>query len=101
MSIKLLLLALFVCVMLLMSFSYQKKKRKVVFFGDSITQFGVQPRGYITQMGEILKRENQQDNYDLIGAGVSGNKVYDLYLRMDEDVLAKGADVVLIFVGVN
>ena len=35
------------------------------------------------------------------GAGVSGNKVYDLYLRMEADVLSKKPDVVVIYVGVN
>jgi lysophospholipase L1-like esterase len=37
----------------------------------------------------------------LTGAGIGGNKVYDLYLRMDDDVLAKNPDVVIIWVGVN
>ena len=101
MSTKLLFLAVFVCVMILMSFNYAKKKKKVVFFGDSITQAAVQPNGFITKIGEYLKRDNEEENYELIGAGVSGNKVYDLYLRMDEDVLGKGPDVVVIYVGVN
>src|SRR6185436_17483904 len=30
-----------------------------------------------------------------------GNKVYDLYLRMDTDVLDKQPDVVVIYIGVN
>ncbi len=34
-------------------------------------------------------------------AGIGGDKIYDLYLRLEEDVLAKGADVVVIFIGVN
>lgn len=84
-----------------MSFNYQKKKKKVVFFGDSITQMGVQANGYITKIGGLLKRDNQEENYELIGAGIGGNKVYDLYLRMEEDVLAKGPDLVVIYVGVN
>jgi lysophospholipase L1-like esterase len=37
----------------------------------------------------------------LIGAGISGNKVYDLYLRMEDDVLSKKPDAVVIWVGVN
>ena len=37
----------------------------------------------------------------MIGAGISGNKVYDLYLRMDDDVLSKKPDAVIIWVGVN
>jgi lysophospholipase L1-like esterase len=36
-----------------------------------------------------------------VGSGISGNKVYDLFLRMEEDVLAKNPDLVVIYVGVN
>ncbi len=32
---------------------------------------------------------------------IDGNKVYDLYLRMEEDVLDKNPDVVVIYIGVN
>jgi len=73
------------------------KPTRVVFFGDSITQAGVQPGGYITLLQKMLPA----DAFELMGAGVSGNKIYDLYLRMDDDVLAKKPDVVVIWVGVN
>src|SRR5579875_2706170 len=76
------------------------KTKKVIFFGDSITQAGVQPKGYITVMKDMLQKEGN-NGYDLIGAGIGGNKVYDLYLRMDSDVLAKSPDIVVIYVGVN
>jgi lysophospholipase L1-like esterase len=36
-----------------------------------------------------------------VGAGIGGNKIYDLYLRMEDDVIAKNPDVVVIWVGVN
>jgi lysophospholipase L1-like esterase len=85
---------------LVSSFSHQAKKR-IVFFGDSITQAGVQPSGYITKMKQMLEAKKMDAQYELIGAGVSGNKIYDLYLRMDEDVLSKKPDVVVIWVGVN
>ncbi|RPE07977.1 G-D-S-L family lipolytic protein [Chitinophaga lutea] len=71
------------------------KKKKVIFFGDSITQAGVGPEGYITQMKTLLP------DYELIGAGIGGNKVYDLYLRMENDVLSKKPDIVVIYIGVN
>jgi lysophospholipase L1-like esterase len=77
------------------------KKIKVVFFGDSITQAGVGPKGYITQLGDLLKSKGAGDKYELIGAGIGGNKVYDLFLRMEQDVLAKNPDVVYIYVGIN
>lgn len=76
------------------------KKTKVVFFGDSITQAAVNPHGFIT-IDDSLLNPNGSSNYDLIGAGISGNKVYDLYFRMDDDVLSKSPDIVVIWVGVN
>ena len=86
--------------LLLSSYSYQQKKR-IIFFGDSITQAGVQPTGYITRLKQMLDEKKIGDKYELIGAGIGGNKAYDLYLRMDDDVLAKKPDAVVIWVGVN
>jgi lysophospholipase L1-like esterase len=83
-----------------MSMTFQKRQR-VVFFGDSITQAGVNPGGYISKMAETLKGKGVSAEYELVGAGIGGNKVYDLYLRTDSDVLAKSPDVVVIWVGVN
>ena len=97
---KIFLLALFVGSMLLMSFNYTKK-RKVVFFGDSITEMGAQPGGYIRLLEQILGKENLADQYELVGAGIGGNKVTDLYLRMEEDVLKKNPDIVVLYVGIN
>jgi isoamyl acetate esterase len=76
-------------------------KKKVVFFGDSITQAGVQPNGYITKVGEMAAKDKKADQYEFIGAGIGGNKVYDLYLRVEDDVLAKNPDIVVIYIGVN
>ncbi|MGI8470153.1 MAG: SGNH/GDSL hydrolase family protein [Pyrinomonadaceae bacterium] len=81
--------------------SAQTTKKRVVFFGDSITELGVKENGYITKIGSLLKEKNLGDKFELIGAGVSGNKIYDLYLRLENDVLSKSPDVVVIFVGVN
>jgi lysophospholipase L1-like esterase len=79
----------------------QDQTIKVVLFGDSITQAGVQPGGYIAKMKEALEKQGIKDKYQLIGAGIGGNKVYDLYLRLEEDVLAQKPNVVVIYVGVN
>ncbi len=78
-----------------------QKKSKVIFFGDSITQAGVQAGGYIVRVDSMCKAEGKSDSYEFIGAGIGGNKVYDLYLRMEDDVLAKNPDVVIIYIGVN
>src|SRR5688572_14358509 len=85
----------------LTSFTYPMQKKKVVFFGDSITEAAVKPGGYISKIGELATKENLSSKYDFIGAGISGNKVYDLYLRLESDVLSKNPAVVIIFVGVN
>lgn len=95
---------LFISTVLFLSCAFApQKKTKVIFFGDSITELGVKRDkyvGYILKMDSMLKVQNN-NNYEFEGEGVSGNKIYDLYLRMEEDVLAKTPDVVVIFVGVN
>lgn len=87
----------FVCGMSFVS----QKKTKVIFFGDSITELGVKPGGYVTRVDSMCRAEGKSATFDFVGTGISGNKVYDLYLRMEEDVLAKNPDVVVIYVGVN
>lgn len=97
---KLRSIALVLVLFATMSTTFQKKTR-IVFFGDSITQAGIKPGGYVTLIGDSLAKRGMASQYELIGAGVSGNKVYDLYLRMDDDVLAKNPDIVFIWIGVN
>src|SRR5436190_9336268 len=91
---------LFPFVFALFAFAPQKKT-KVIFFGDSITQQGVNPGGYVTRIDSMCRLEGMGDKFEFIGAGIGGNKVYDLYLRMDDDVLAKNPDIVIIYIGVN
>jgi lysophospholipase L1-like esterase len=87
------------CFIFLIGFTTQKKK-KIIFFGDSITELAVKPGGFIVKMDSMLQKNNV-NNYELVGAGIGGNKIYDLYLRIEEDVLNKDPDVVVIFIGVN
>jgi len=86
---------------LLTAFMPMQKKQRIVFFGDSITEAGVKPTGFISLLNNMLQQKGMGNNYELVGAGIGGNKVYDLYLRMDDDVLAKNPDIVVIWVGVN
>lgn len=96
---KILSACLVASAILLLSF-LPVKKIKVIFFGDSITQMGVQANGYVTLTNGLLNPGGNGD-YDVSGAGIGGNKVYDLYLRMDDDVISKSPDIVVIWVGVN
>jgi lysophospholipase L1-like esterase len=49
----------------------------------------------------MCRADGQGDAWQFTGAGIGGNKVYDLYLRMDADVMAKNPDIVVIYIGVN
>jgi len=92
--------AIILALFTLSSFMPQQKK-KVIFFGDSITEAGAKPGGYITRIADLATKEGTAANYDFVGAGIGGNKVYDLYLRLEDDVLSKKPDVVVIYIGVN
>lgn len=73
------------------------KPKKIIFFGDSITQLGVKEGGYVN----LINKSLDPTKYEVIGAGIGGNKIYDLYLRLDNDVLNKKPDLVVIYIGVN
>lgn len=97
------LLLIFAILLIFCGFAPQKKI-KVIFFGDSITELGVKEKpfkGYILEVEDLCKAEKKSNEYEFVGAGVSANKVYDLYLRLEEDVLDKNPDVVIIWIGVN
>ncbi len=87
--------------MSLSSYKTLENPTRIVFFGDSITQAGVGKTGYITKMAEMLGTQGLASKYELIGAGIGGNKIYDLYLRHEEDVIAKKPNIVIIYVGIN
>jgi lysophospholipase L1-like esterase len=76
-------------------------KKRVIFFGDSITEAGIKPGGYISRLDSMAAAQGLAGSYELMGSGISGNKIYDLYLRMEEDVLKKDPSLVVIYIGVN
>jgi lysophospholipase L1-like esterase len=74
---------------------------RIVFFGDSITQQGVKPNGYVSLIREELTTRYPDLGIEVIGAGVSGNKVPDLQNRLVRDVLQKKPTGVVIYIGIN
>jgi len=100
MATKITLFVMFIAAMFLMSFR-QNKKKKIIFFGDSITEAGAKPGGYIRMMDNLVKHDGLEENYFLQGAGIGGNKVYDLYLRLEEDIMQQSPAMVVIYIGVN
>ena len=93
---KILLLA---CLFLTLSCNNMgSKKTKVIFLGDSITQQGADlDIGFIS----LLKNNLSQSDFELIGKGISGNKISDLLVRYKTDVLDLNPDIVFIYIGIN
>jgi len=73
----------------------------VVFLGDSITQQGAGPDGYVTLVRKAIDAKRPDSKIKVIGAGISGHKVPDLEKRLDQDVLSHKPDVVVIYIGIN
>jgi lysophospholipase L1-like esterase len=78
-----------------------KKGERIVFLGDSITAGGVSPKGYVTLIKNTLVEKHKDLGIEIIGAGISGNKVPDLQRRLEKDVLAKKPTLVVIYIGIN
>jgi isoamyl acetate esterase len=78
-----------------------KKKDKIIFLGDSITEAGVRPKGYVTLVKEALTKKYKDLDLEIVGAGISGNKVPDLEKRVQKDVIDKKPTIVVIYIGIN
>ena len=74
-------------------------QHRIIFLGDSITEAGASPGGYVALVADSLQK--LQADITVIGAGISGNKVPDLLARVDEDVLAQNPTHVVVYIGVN
>jgi len=72
---------------------------KIVCLGDSITQAGESPGGYVWLVRKYLAA--LCPGMEVINSGISGHKSTDMLARFDRDVLAHKPDMVTISVGVN
>ena len=59
----------------------KKGEAQVVFLGDSITEAGAGPDGYVTLAGKSLAE--RAPGTTVVGAGISGNRVPDLLARVE------------------
>ncbi|HEX8835196.1 MAG TPA: SGNH/GDSL hydrolase family protein [Abditibacteriaceae bacterium] len=82
----------------------------VLFYGDSITDAG-RSRDHVTNDGlgwgyagmcaaQLLARYPEL-NLSFSNKGISGNRIYDLESRLEEDVLAHEPNVVSFLIGIN
>lgn len=89
-----------------------KKKSRIVFVGDSITDcnrdyeaqlagWGSFGDGYVNLINAFTTSLVPEKEYMIINKGISGNTVLDLKNRWQEDVLDVAPDVVTIMVGIN
>ena len=75
--------------------------RRIVCLGDSITQQGESPGGYVWLLRRYLAALYPQQNIEVVNAGISGHKSTDMLGRFQRDVLDRKPDLVTISVGVN
>ena len=71
---------------------------KIVFLGDSITQ---QAEDFEDGFISLIRQNLVQDKFELVGKGISGNKVSDLLTRYKSDVIDLDPDIVFIYIGIN
>jgi lysophospholipase L1-like esterase len=76
-----------------------KDGQKIAFLGDSITQGGVRPHGYVTLVMKGLEANGVKAT--AVPAGISGHKSNDMLARLDRDVLSKKPDWMTLSCGVN
>jgi lysophospholipase L1-like esterase len=76
-----------------------KQGQKIAFLGDSITQGGMGPTGYVSLVVSGLKANGI--NVGCIGAGISGHKSNQMLERLERDVIAKKPDWMTLSCGVN
>lgn len=76
-----------------------KQGQKIAFMGDSITEAGAGPGGYVTMVMSAL--ESNGVKAEMIPAGISGHKSNNMLERLERDVLGKKPDWMTLSCGVN
>ena len=76
-----------------------KDGEKIAFLGDSITQAGARPNGYVRLA--IRGLESAGVKASAIPAGISGHKSNQMLARLERDVLSKNPNWMTLSCGVN
>ena len=76
-------------------------KGKIVTVGDSITEAGKYPGGYVWLLQHYLSALDPDRKIEILNAGISGNKATDMQGRFQKDAIDQKRDLVMINVGVN
>lgn len=76
-------------------------RHRIVTLGDSITEAGKLPNGYVWLLQRYLETLYPTQKIEIVNAGISGHKATDMQARFQRDVIDKKPDLVTINVGVN
>ncbi|WP_053362669.1 SGNH/GDSL hydrolase family protein [Bacillus sp. FJAT-27251] len=81
-------------------------KQRIVFIGDSITWWGITTKdkigtGYVRLLHDYLKLSYPERDIEIINKGISGNRIFDLKERWEQDVISLHPDLVSISIGIN
>ena len=74
---------------------------RIVMMGDSITQMGGSPKGYVTLVDQTLDASRPGDPFEVVNVGIGGQKAPQMLARFGTDVIERKPDLVTISVGVN
>lgn len=74
---------------------------QIVFLGDSITQAGDEPGGYVDLVRMAIQAHAPHQGIAVTASGISGNRVGHLEERLEDDVLAGKPTLVVVFIGIN
>ena len=74
---------------------------RIVFLGDSITQAGSRPGGYVDLLRESIARFSGPSGVEVIASGISGDRVPNCLARLEGDVLSHRPAWVVVYAGVN
>ena len=53
------------------------------------------------RLRQYLLQDALDQKFEIVGAGKQGNKIYDLYLRLDSEILPQSPQTVVIWAGLN
>jgi acyl-CoA thioesterase-1 len=75
-------------------------KRQIVTVGDSITEGGKYPGGYVWLLERYLSDLYPDRQIEIVNARISGNKATDMQARFQKDAIDQKPDLVMINVSV-
>ncbi|MHA1126932.1 MAG: SGNH/GDSL hydrolase family protein [Candidatus Heimdallarchaeota archaeon] len=73
----------------------EKKKKRIVFIGDSLTHANISI-SYI----DMIKKKLGNENYEYINAGFNGDQTYHILQRLDS-IIACEPDIITLLIGTN